>query len=119
VGSVEIGFYSSGYSMNKPKIIVNFTKSGEWENLGMGSFQWFYNVVPKGDWKYYVNETSKANLDISNNDVIGKSDKIHFSKTLDYSELDPWMVIDVSDYGSMIFKGGDIPYFNARGFIRW
>jgi hypothetical protein len=27
------------------------------------------------------------------------------------------MVIDVSDYGSMIFKGGDIPYFNARGFI--
>jgi hypothetical protein len=118
VGNVSIGFYSSGYSMNKPKIIVNFTKSVDWDivNGGLGSFQWIYNVIPKGNYFKYVNATSGEYIDIRTTDVIGNSDRIHLTDKSIYSDTDNWISVDVSDYGIIPFKGGDEDYYNGKGF---
>lgn len=117
VGGVNIGFYSSGYSMNEPKIIVNFTKGSEWGSMGLGSFRWIWDIIPNSNYRNIVKEWEQRNIDLSSEDYFIRADRIYFTDNFTYSESEEWIGIDVSDFGEVDIFGGDESFFNSRGII--
>ncbi len=142
LASVSIEFYSSGYSMNKPKLIINMVKHENWDLLGYGSFRWLYDIIPTSDHLKVI-KNNQVIADISNEDYNGMIRNIAFG------EIDRYAVFDTSDffydyelipdplnrslgegwtsglaknytqkqYESVEVFGGSDPYWNSKGFI--
>jgi hypothetical protein len=140
VGHVEIGFYSSGQSRNRPKIQVNFTKGSDWVDLGMESFRWLWDLVPTQKYLKIIKGNNIIDITTSTLEIVDSH--IMFGSGSDNSNAyvidstaflyDPFLIPDPlnrsegsgyiwnstrKSYQGINITGGSEPYWNSKGII--